>query len=255
MAPIETLATILSTIPYGETSKVARLATRELGVVSVIAKGARRPRSKFGAALQVLSDGTATILLARHSDLHTLTGFDVARLHSDLAANIERYAVASVLGELMLRFSAHERQVGTYDFFRHSLDVVEAVPGSAVAVVGLRSIWGLVKHLGFAPSLNACARDGAVIESDLATIPFSPAHGGVLCWACAVAVESSQLARRDVADLDVLIHGYDDLPVLDDRYLAAHRRLLERYLRYHVAEGHQLPALAFWAEAGWKTGP
>ena len=37
MAPVETIATILSTFPYGETSKVARLATRELGVVSVIA--------------------------------------------------------------------------------------------------------------------------------------------------------------------------------------------------------------------------
>ncbi len=254
MAPIETIATVLSTIPYGETSKVARLATRELGVVSVIAKGARRPKSKFGAALQVLSDGTATIILARHSDLHTLTGFDVARLHSDLAANIERYAVASVLGELMLRFSPHEPQVETYDFFRHSLDVVEAVPGSAVAVLGLRSIWGLVKHLGFAPSLGACARDGAPIERGLAAIPFSAAHGGVLCRTCAVAVEASQLTARDLADLEVMIHGYDDLPVLDDRYLAAHRRLLERYLRHHVAEGHQLPALTFWAEAGWKAG-
>jgi len=255
MAPIETIATILSTIPYGETSKVARLATRELGVVSVIAKGARRPKSRFGAALQVLSEGTATILLARHSDLHTLTGFDIARLHSDLAANIERYAVASVLGELMLRFSPHERQVGTYDFFRHSLDVVEAVPADAVAVLGLRSIWGLVKQLGFAPALDACARDGASVEGSEDAIPFSPAHGGVLCPLCARTVESSRLTRRDVANLESLIHGHGDLPALDDRYLAAHRRLLERYLRYHVAEGHKLPALSFWADAGWKTGP
>ncbi len=254
MAPIETVATILSTIPYGETSKVARLATRELGVVSVIAKGARRPKSRFGAALQVLSDGAATILLARHSDLHTLTGFDVARLHSDLAANIERYAVASVLGELMLRFSPHERQVGIYDFFRHALDVVEAVPADAVAVLGLRSIWGLVKQLGFAPSLEACARDGAVVDWTHDAVPFSPAHGGVLCGPCAGAVEASRLTRRDVRDLDAMIHGRDDLPVLDDRYLAAHRRLLERYLRHHVAEGHPLPALTFWADAGWKAG-
>lgn len=255
MAPLETAATILSTIAYGETSKVARLATRELGVLSVIAKGARRPKSKFGAALQVLSDGTATILLARHSDLHTLTGFDVARLHGDLASNIERYAVASVLGELMLRFSPHERQVETYEFFRHALDVVEAVPGDAVAVLGLRSIWGLVKQLGFAPSLGVCARDGAAVDWEQDVVPFSPAHGGVLCGRCAQTIETSRLTRRDVGDLEVMIHGRDDLPALDDRYLAAHRRLLERYLRYHVAEGHPLPALAFWAEAGWKAGP
>ncbi len=254
MAPLETMATILSTIPYGETSKIARLATRELGVVSVIAKGARRPKSKFGAALQVLSDGTAAIILARHSDLHTLTGFDIARLHTGLAGDIERYAVASVLGELMLRFSTHQRQVETYDFFRHSLDVVEAVPSSAVAVVGLRSIWGVVKQLGFAPALGTCARDGAPVSRDQDAVPFSPALGGVLCQPCAQTAETSRLTRRDVEDLEAMVHGHGDLPGLDRRHLAAHRRLLERYLRHHVAEGLALPALGFWADAGWNAG-
>ncbi len=252
MPPVETAATILSTIPYGETSKVARLATRDMGVVSVIAKGARRPGSRFGAALQVLSDGAATILPARHSDLHTLTAFEIGRLHADLATNIERYAVASVLGELMLRFAPHDRQVETYDFFRHSLDVIEAVPEDVVAVVGLRSIWGLVKHLGFAPTLGACARDGIPVGWEDGPVAFSPAHGGVLCPSCARTVDVSRLASRDLRDLEVMIHGHDDLPALDGRYLAAHRRLLDRYLRYHLADGATLPALAFWATAAWQ---
>ena len=253
MPPIETPATILSTIAYGETSKVARLATRELGVVSVIAKGARRPKSRFGAALQVLSDGIATIIPARQSDLHTLTGFELGQLHVALAGDMERYAVASVLGELMVRFAPHDRQVETYQFFRHSLDVVEGVPEDAVAIVGLRSIWGLVKHLGFAPTLGACARDGTAVSWDPGPVSFSPAHGGVLCPGCAQAVEASRLTARDLGDLDVMIHGHDDLPALDARYLAAHRRLLERYLRYHLADGATLPALAFWAESAWKV--
>lgn len=252
MPPVETVATILSTIPYGETSKVARLATRELGVVSVIAKGARRPGSRFGAALQVLSDGAATILPARHSDLHTLTAFEIGRLHADLATNIDRFAVASVLGELMLRFAPHDRQVETYDFFRHSLDVIEGVPEEVVAVVGLRSIWGLIKHLGFAPTLGACARDGITVSWEAGPVAFSPAHGGVLCPACARTVDVSRLEARDLRDLEVLIHGHDDLPALDRRYLAAHRRLLDRYLRYHLADGAALPALAFWADAAWS---
>ncbi|MGE0441061.1 MAG: DNA repair protein RecO [Gemmatimonadales bacterium] len=250
MPPIETPATILSTIAYGETSKVARLATRELGVVSVIAKGARRPRSRFGAALQVLSDGVATIHLARHSDLHTLAGFELQRLHADLAGHLERYAVATVLGELMLRFAPHERQADTYDFFRHSLDVLEAVPPDVVPVLGLRSIWGLVKHLGFAPALDACARDGVPVARS-GSVAFSPAHGGVLCPLCARTVETSRLRPEDVAELEVLIHGRGDLPAFDDRYLAAHRRLVDRYIRYHLADGADLPALSFWTGAAW----
>jgi len=252
MPPIETPATVLSTIAYGETSKVARLATRELGVVSVIAKGARRPRSRFGAALQVLSEGVATILPSRHSDLHTLTGFELTRLHADLAGNVERFAVASVLGELMLRFTSADRQAATYDFFRHSLDVIEAIPPESVAELGLRTIWGLVKHLGFAPALGVCAIDGAPVSRDDGAIPFSARHGGVVCRLCAAGIESRRLTPRDLADLEVLIHGHDDLPGLDDRYLAAHRRLLDDYIRHHLGEGSPLPALSFWAEASWK---
>lgn len=253
MAPVETVATILSTFAYGETSKIARLATRELGVVSAIAKGARRPKSKFGVALQSLCGGQATLYLARHSDLHTLASFDVTTVPEDLARNIDRYASASVLGELMIRFSPHERNVGLYDFFAHSLAVLVAVPDDAVPILGLRSIWGLVKQLGFAPTLNECARDGVPVAWDQASVAFSPPHGGVLCPSCARGVESSQLTARDLADLEVMIHGRGDLPALDDRYLAAHRRLLERYVRYHLAEGGDLPGFAFWLAQDWKS--
>jgi hypothetical protein len=29
----------------------------------------------------------------------------------------------------------------------------------------------------------------------------------------------------------------------------AHRRLIERYIRYHLADGAELPALQFWTRA------
>ena len=63
MAPVATPAIILATLRYGETSKIVRLATRDLGVQSAIAKGASRPKSKFGAALQAHHAGTAPVLL------------------------------------------------------------------------------------------------------------------------------------------------------------------------------------------------
>lgn len=253
MAPVETTATILSTLAYGETSKVARLATRELGVVSALAKGARRPKSKFGVALQSLCEGQATIYLARHSDLHTLASFDVTAVPEAIAHNVDRYAIASVLGELMIRLAPHERNVDLYEFFAHSLAVLTAVPEAAIDVVGLRSIWGLVKRLGFAPTLTACARDGASVAWEPGPVAFSPPHGGVLCAFCERGIEAARLTSRDLTDLDVLIHGHDDLPALDRRHLAAHRRLLVRYLRYHAAEGTDLPALTFWLDQSWKA--
>lgn len=251
MPPVESAATVLSTIAYGETSRVARLATAELGVVSVIAKGARRPRSRFGAALQVLSEGVASILPARASDLHVLTAFDVTRVRSGLAADLERYTVASALGELVLRCGAQEGHRETYAFFRHALDLLEMAPPETVGVLGLRMLWGLVAHLGFAPSLDRCVRDGLPIDPALEAA-FSAREGGVLCPRCARGVEATRLTPANLADLGVLIRGNGDLPALDVRHQRAHRRLLDHYIRHHVAEGLPLTALAFWADRSWR---
>ena len=53
MSLVTTPALVLQTYRYSETSKVVRLATRDLGVQSAIAKGALRPKSRFGAGLEI----------------------------------------------------------------------------------------------------------------------------------------------------------------------------------------------------------
>jgi DNA repair protein RecO (recombination protein O) len=250
MPPVSTPAIVLATIRYGETSKIARLATLELGVQSAIAKGALRPKSRFGSALHLLSEGSATLHLARSGDLHTLTQFDARAVRTGLAASMERYATATLLSELMLRFAPAARHPESYHLFRDALAVLEAAPAVAVEPLGLRALWRLVAVLGFAPALEACARDGAEVGPD-GSACFSPQDGGMLCPRCARDTVGAQLQPSDRADLAAFLDAEAEVPLLDERHLAAHRRLLERYVRYHLAEGAVLPALAFWAERGW----
>ena len=250
MPPVSTPAIILATIRYGETSKIARLATRELGVQSAIAKGALRPKSRFGNALHLLSEGSATLFLARTGDLHTLTQFDTRQVRIGLAERMDRFAVATLLSELMLRFAPATRHPESYDLFRDALAVLEAAPAVAVEPLGLRALWRLVAALGFAPALDACARDGAAVDPGKSAC-FSAQDGGILCARCARDTVGAELRPADRADRAGLLLAEAELPLLDERHLAAHRRLLERYIRYHLAEGAALPALAFWAGRGW----
>jgi len=252
MALISTPAIVLTTIRYGETSKIARLATRDLGVQSAIAKGALRPRSKFGTALHLLSEGHATLILARSGDLHTLTQFDPRHVWTGLGARMDRFAAASVLSELMLRFAPATPHPESYDLFRDALAVLEAAPAAAVEPLGLRMLWRLVAVLGFAPSLEVCARDGAPLPED-AVVCFSAQDGGILCARCARGTVGSQLKPRDRADLTGFLASDAELPSLDDPHLAAHRRLLDRYVRHHLGEGASLPALAFWLDRSWTA--
>ena len=103
MPLVSTPAIVLSAMRYGETSKIVRLATRDHGVQSAIAKGALRPRSRFGAALQLLSGGQAHLLLSERRDLHTLTAFDVVTIPVGLTGRMPCYATGVMLAELMVR--------------------------------------------------------------------------------------------------------------------------------------------------------
>jgi DNA repair protein RecO (recombination protein O) len=251
MALVTTPAIVLSTLRYSETSKIVRLATRGHGVQSAIAKGALRPRSRFGAALQLLSEGQAQLLVKEHRELHTLAAFDLAHLHVGLTADLERYATASALAEVMLRFAPPDPHPESYDRFRDGLTRLEVAPVPEVEVLGFRVLWQLVSVLGFAPELESCVRDGAVLPAG--ALPFSTREGGALCPACAAGHGATRLPERARLDLAALLDPQAELPVLDRRHAESHRRLLARYIRYHLSEGAELPALEFWLRRPWRA--
>jgi hypothetical protein len=102
---ISTPAIVLRTYRYSETSKIVRLATRDYGVQSAIAKGVLRPRSPFGAALETLSEGVAQMYHKETRELQTLAAFDVVQLRRDLAGDVGRFAGAAALSEVMLKMA------------------------------------------------------------------------------------------------------------------------------------------------------
>lgn len=250
MPLVSTPAIVLSSLRYSETSKIIRLATREYGVQSVIAKGALRPRSRFGAALQVLSEGQAQFLLKDHRDLHLLTTFDLRRLHVGLAADLERYAVACALAEIMIRFAPPDPHPESFDLLRSALEQLELAPMSSMEALGYRLLWQMVSVLGFEPSLDACVIDGTPLPGE-GPLPFSTREGGALCTSCAAQHGATRLPEQARTDLVALMDPGAGLPALDAKHGAAHRRLLARYVRYHLGEGAELPALEFWTQRPW----
>jgi DNA repair protein RecO (recombination protein O) len=252
MSLIATPAIVIGAIRYGETSKIVKLATRDHGVQSAIAKGALRPKSRYGASLQLLSEGMATYLAKENRELHVLTAFDLGRQHEGLAHRLDRYAAAGALAEITLRLAVGEPHPHGFDLLSQSLGLLEAVPDEAVDVVGLRALWRLVASLGFTPSLDRCARDGAPVPAD-GPVAFSLAEGGALCRACAGERSATELPGEARHALEALLQEGEDPPLLDARHLAAHRRLLSRWVRTHVMDDRELPALDFWLGEPWKS--
>ena len=246
MQLVSTPAIVLSAMRYGETSKIVRLATRDAGIQSAIAKGALRPRSRFGAALQVLSAGTAQYLAKEHRELHVLTSFELTELHAGLAGQVERYAAALVLAELMLRMAPAAGHAHSFDALAHGVAMLEAIPAGAVESYAIRAVWRQLAALGVGPMLDRCAIDGARPPDGL--LRFGVAEGGVLCQSCATGRAVTELPVEAGNALRALLDADADVPILDGKHAAAHRRLLSRWIQFHAGESPDLTALAFWLE-------
>ncbi len=239
-----TPAVILHAFPYGETSRIVKLATRDFGVQSAMAKGARRPRSKFGASLETLSEGTAFLYIKPQRELQTLSQFDVMRQRPGLASDLKRYAAASAVAEIVMRFAPADPHPEIFDLLVAMLDLLSEAPASDAPAVSLVALWSMVAILGFAPSLDSCAVCGVPVPEPSG---FALNEGGFVCARCVRGLSVSKLSAPDCAALRAFVAGDPgpgrDLP---DRHLRAHRRLFIRFTGRHVNDGRALKALDLW---------
>jgi recombinational DNA repair protein (RecF pathway) len=88
---------------YHESSKLVTFFTLERGKVSCLAKGARRLRSKFGAALDLFAQSRIIYYSHETRTLFTLSDAELVRSFSSLALLPERFLAAEQMAEFVLR--------------------------------------------------------------------------------------------------------------------------------------------------------
>ena len=247
---LTTPALVLHVMPYGETSSIVRLLTRDLGLVSAIARGARRQKSRTAPRLDLFAAGRVSLIAKPHRELNTLTAFEMSNPHSRLATDVGRFAAASALSELALKCAPEGPHEDVFDAAAAGFDALENAPVELTGAVALLACWGLVAALGFTPALDRCVVCSAPIEGGIA---FSPAQGGVLCAVHRRGTATASLSEGDAAALAALISGRLPDPPLDARHEAAHRRLFVGFVRHHLAENRALPAMAFWDAESWNA--
>jgi DNA repair protein RecO (recombination protein O) len=238
---------VLHSFDYRETSRIVKLATREAGIVSVIARGAKGPKSKFGSALDLFTGGIAHFTMHPSRDLHTLTGFDSNRTRPELAGSMARFTAASAISELCLRFAKEEDDGGVYDAITAALDAIGRSSPSEVPAAALAGAWRVIAELGFAPSLEECTSCHAVIAAGDASV-FNHRAGGVLCERCAARSSGGRsLPSEPRAVLGAWLAGAA-VPLSDANAARAHQRLLREFLEEHLGDGRPLRAFVTWEE-------
>jgi DNA repair protein RecO (recombination protein O) len=240
---ISTEAIVLQTFAYGDTSRILRLLTATHGLLSAIARGARRPRSQYGGLLEAFSRGTATIHMKEARDLQTLSGFDLSHSGQALGRDLMRFGGAALLAEIVMRTTREDSQPGLHALIADSFDTLEQAASADAEAVVLGRVWQLIALLGFAPELDACVHCGRPAGGEASR--FDYAAGGVRCDDCSRDAPGRVLPPHALEAMRAMIRG-TDVALTESR---GHWWLLTRWLDHHVLEGATLQSLEFIAAA------
>lgn len=232
-------ALILRGFAYGDTSRILRLLTPDHGVVGAIARGARRPRSRFAALLDPFGEGVAVLDYREGRELQTLVAFDLSRARRGIARDMRRYGAASLLAELLMRTATASASAEIHACATEGLDALEGATGEAIEPAGLTAAWRLVERLGFAPELGTCAVCGRSLAG-ADEVLFDYAAGGVRCDGCPGG-DGARLPPRARAAIAEMVAGVR--PAIERTY--GHWVVLERFLAFHVLDGKPLKSLPF----------
>ena len=234
-----TPAICLRTTDYSETSQVVHFFTREQGKVGLIAKGSKRPKSKSGGALDLLSEGDLVFSESRSGGLGTLIEFDETAWRTPLRKRARSLHAALYMIELAgAMLGENDPHPEIYDLLKNALARLGEPDAPAAAVLAYFQ-WRLLLRVGLLGEMGRCVACRREMSSPLREAYFSSDQGGLLCGACEPsAVEKYRVDAQTIAGLATMRSAQGARRGGKLQLPEPQARAVNRLLNYHVT--HQL---------------
>ena len=235
MAVYRSKGIVLRSIRYGEADRILDLYTQDVGLVSVIAKGIRRTKSRFGGRLEPLS--CVDFLAYEGRTLDTVTQVEVLRSFHGVRENLKSLEAAGGMVANVRAFSGgDEADRRVFNLLYHALDALDARTRDTMSIEAAFSL-KLSILAGYAIRLDACIsceRDPEeAAEGDHPY--FAPALGGMLCADCRSATaDSFPLPTDTLAALQNLVVWPIREVVVEKRLEESVRRVVSSHILAHA---------------------
>jgi len=247
MNAVTTEAIVLRSYNLAEADRIVLCFTRTAGLIRGVAKGARRMKSRFGAALEPFTLVNLEFREKENRELVTITGVEIIKSHFDLAADVECTEALGYMAELVNEFAPpHEANEKLFRMVAACLEALSAAPQTSKIVLRYFEVW-ILRLAGSFPDVSACAVCGSVLT------PTQPVYldfeSAVRCANCSrgvgtrlipsvqqVLISSQRLSPSDFASTYQSTFSQTDAEVGE----FTHRlivRALERRPRAMVAPG------------------
>ncbi|TVX94290.1 DNA repair protein RecO [Paenibacillus agilis] len=169
---------VIRSMDYGEGNKIITLCTKSHGKVGVLVRGAKKVRSRHGAATQLFTFGEYVFFRGMGS-IGTLNACEITEPNHTLREQLHLAAYASYVVELVDRALQDEESGGA--MFDQLLAYMRAIREGKDAQVTTHIFeMKLCQAVGVAPSVDSCVVCGRTDE----LTGFGWRLGGAICSRC-----------------------------------------------------------------------
>lgn len=229
---VKTEAIVLRSIRYGEADRILHLYSRDRGRLGAIAKGARKPKSRFGGRLEPFFR-LDLVLHEGRSDLLTVTSATTVDGYPRLRSSGPALSAGARACDAVLRLlDAAEPNPPAYNLLCRYLSLLDE-PAPQEPAAGLETALAFRLKLalvaGFAPELASCTSCGEAEH----LVGFSGSAGGVVCASC----EASSFELTEGAHgfmVEALAKPLSEAPAADPLALRQVERAVGETLEHHA---------------------
>jgi DNA repair protein RecO (recombination protein O) len=175
-------AIVLSKEFFGEADSYVQFLTKEWGVVSLLARSARKSKRRYVGGLDLFCHDEIFIR-GEVRDRAYLQELVVLNSFPGIRERLERVWAAGRCVQWIKRLAyAATPMPGVYQLLGQTLALAEKeVSDQRLQLLTLIFKLKLLSHLGLKPKVDLCARCGSVLEAE---VYFNFEAGGILCGPC-----------------------------------------------------------------------
>ncbi|GJQ21490.1 MAG: DNA repair protein RecO [Bacteroidia bacterium] len=182
---VRTDAVVLKSMRFRDTSKIVTFYTRRFGKVAAVAKGARETKSKFGAALEPMTEVHLVLYKKAQRDLQLVSQCDIVKPFKNIHAGMERMQTALSVLELLHQLTHDEEEnPAVYALLTETLEAIDQADRNFQNYLYAFEL-RFSALFGFRPVFEHCFVCGRGVADENPRIMFRIDRGGLLCSRCA----------------------------------------------------------------------
>jgi len=152
-------ALTLKTYPFAESNRIVVYLTRNYGKLRGVAHGARKPKSRFGSALELLTHSKIVFYRKEHQELAVIQSAEIIKAFPSYELSWEVNLHFNYFAELLMEFSREEEE--SENLFRLGLAVLNACSSIPISLLARYFELWLLKLEGVLPDLDRTLPDAA----------------------------------------------------------------------------------------------